>query len=170
MSSKPPKPITGQPLVEGYDAQLHGYVEHLEAQEKADILKLLAGLKEVAGGMGGKSEYEGPFAVIAGSTAGSVTICGANSDAGRPTPATVTLGTTVSTFAEASLAVSATGYVYLEITYSSSYAITAKSGASMTQDDTHYCVPLAYVVLKDGKISSIQQLQFGQVEGAGRIF
>lgn len=130
---------------------------------------LQANPHHIRAGSNRSSDYDGPFAVVA-ETGASVTIYGANAQAGRPAPATVTLGTTVSTFADKTLSVSATGYVYLEITYSSSYTITAKSGATMTQDDTHYCVPLAYVVLNDGKISSIQQLQFGQVEGAGRIF
>ena len=174
MSFKPPKPITKQPIPEGYDAQLYGWIEHLEAREKADVLKLYAALKKVAGGSGAvASGYDGPFAVVNSSTESTqqITVYSQNAEEGRPAAATVTLGTTVKTFAETTLSVSASGYVYLKITYSgSAYIVETASAASMpAQAATEYYVPLAYVTVTDGAISDIQQLQFGQVEGAGRI-
>ncbi len=119
------------------------------------------------------STYSGPFAVIDSSADGTVqvTVCGTNSIEGRNFTSQIILGLTVKTFAEANLSISASGYVYLKITYSSSdYIIELKTAAALpAQTATEYYVPLAWVDYASSAISGITQLQFGQIQAAGRI-
>ena len=97
----------------------------ISAIRKADALRInVPGVTMRKGtpNRGGSSAYAGPFAVVNSSTESTqqVAVYSQNSKEGRPSAATVTLGTTVKTFAETTLSVSASGYVYLKITYSGS--------------------------------------------------
>jgi hypothetical protein len=145
----------------------------ISAIRKADALRI-----NVPGGTmrkgtpnrGGSSAYAGPFAVVA-ATATSVTVYGNNSTEGRNYTATITLGTTIKTFPEATLSVTSSGYVYLKITYTTAYVVELATAASVpAQTDTEYYIPLAYVTVTDGSISGIDQFQYGQIQGSGRIF
>jgi len=146
----------------------------ISAIRKADALRI-----NVPGGTmrkgvpnrSGSSAYAGPFAVVA-ATATSVTVYGNNSTEGRNYTATITLGTTIKTFPEATLSVTSSGYVYLKITYeSSAYVGLLTTAANVpAQTATEYYIPLAYVTVTNGAISGVDQFQYGQVQGAGRIF
>lgn len=129
--------------------------------------------KSRSGSSSGSFEYSGPFAVIDSSSSGTVqvTVCGANSTEGRNFTSQIILGLTVKTFAEANLSISASGYVYLKITYSSSdYVVELKTAAALpAQTATEYYIPLAWVDYADSAISGITQFQFGQIQAAGRI-
>jgi hypothetical protein len=168
LTNRPAEPITGNPVESGFDAAMWRWSFCLDVALLALSTRLDYLIKRVAGGAGGTQNYEGPFAVVAkdGTT---VTILGSNSEKNRLWSNTITLGLSKLELPEQDLSISSTGHVYLEIRYSSSYAAEAKAGVMPEQSDTKYYIPLAYVVVKDGAISSITQLQFGQVEGCGRI-
>jgi hypothetical protein len=124
----------------------------------------------------GGSNYAGPFAVVKASDT-SVNVYGYNAAEGRYFNSYVILGLSRVEFADTEgatspitgTAITASGYVYLEITYSGGYAVVAKFATSLPdQNNTHIYHPIARIVCADSIISSILQLQYGNVHFPAR--
>jgi hypothetical protein len=118
---------------------------------------------------GGGDTYEGPFKVVKKDDT-TVTIQGYNEEEDRLLNNEIFLGTETITFTEQDLAITIQGFVALQITYSSEYSVTAVNVESFEQDEDNLYIPLAYVKFADSKITSLTQIQYGQVFGAGRVF
>jgi hypothetical protein len=103
---------------------------------------------------------------------GGVVILGYNNDEGRYFKNFVTLGLTRLEVAEKTFAaISSDTWIYLEITYSSGYNVELKSSSTLPeQTATVYIIPIAFIKTADGKPSKAVQIQYGVIEGAGRIF
>jgi len=109
----------------------------------------------------GTSRYSGMFAVTKKDDS-TVTIAAG----------TIILGLTTLPFNEDDLTISADGYVYFDIVWGgTAYTTTAANGIALpAQTNTHYYVPLAEVSYVDLKVTSIIQIQYGAIQGAGRVF
>ena len=103
---------------------------------------------------------------------GSILVHGYNEDAKRYFKNFVTLGLTRLEVAEKSFeSIASDSWIYLEITHSGSYMAELKSDTNFPdQTATKYVIPIAFVKTKDGKPSEVCQMQYGPVEGSGRIF
>ena len=103
---------------------------------------------------------------------GTLLVHGYNEDAKRYFRNYVTLGLTRLEVAEQSFdSIGSDTWIYLEITHSGSYSAELKSDTSFPdQTATKYVIPIAFVKTKDGKASEICQMQYGPIEGSGRIF
>ncbi len=119
-------------------------------------------VREAAGGSSGDATYDGPFAVVKKDDT-TVTVYGYNLDAGRLFNSYIDLGTDRIEFTEADVIITASGWVYLDITYSSpNYAASAAFAAAFpSQSTTHQYIDLAYVLFSDGIITSILQTRTG---------
>lgn len=115
--------------------------------------------------------YEGPFKCVM-KDATTVTVQGYNYDEERYFVNYVILGDSRISISEADVeGITLNSYIYLDITYSSGYSAAIASAESLPlSSSTHYYIPLAFVICIDEEISSITQMQFGIIEGAGRIF
>ncbi|MFA5321375.1 MAG: hypothetical protein WC373_01770 [Smithella sp.] len=102
------------------------------------------------------SSYSGPFAVKK-KTDTTVTVLGATT---TEIPAYIILGLDRIEYTEADVTITATGWVYLTITYSSpNYAVVGAFAAAIpAQDNTHIYHPLAYVTFAESKITSVTQI------------
>jgi hypothetical protein len=115
--------------------------------------------------------YDGPFK-ISKSGSNSVLVEGYNTEAGRYFRNYLVLGTQRLEVAETELSdIAADCWIYLNVQYSGAYSASiAKAEAMPAQSSGNYYVALGFVKISDSKISEITQVQFGTVEGAGRIF
>jgi hypothetical protein len=119
----------------------------------------------------GGGEYDGPFAVATETTT-SVRIYGYNLPEGREFRSYIILGTSRIEFTEAVISsITVTGWLYLNIVFSvSTYSSTAVFAAALpAQDNTHIYHPLAHIVCVGGVISSIMQLQYGEIHFPARV-
>lgn len=148
-----------------------GYkVEHGEQGQK-----LFIDLPKVMQQGGGSSAYAGPFAV-AKLTDTSIEVIGYSVADSQYWNNYIIAGLSRIEVADgASLAVTASGYVYIVITYTTTYVATLAHAAALpAQDATHIYVPLAYVVVTPAngdipaKIASITQLQYGIIHFPAR--
>ena len=113
--------------------------------------------------------YAGPFAVTKKDDT-TVTLLGNHSDEGRGWTNYVTAGLSAVTVAEQDKgSITSSGYLYLDVSYSSGYSVAVAFGSLPSQSSTHYYHPIAYITCVDSKISSIDQLQYGNVYIAGRV-
>ena len=111
------------------------------------------------GGGGGSSTYTGPFAVTKKDDTHVTVATG-----------TVVLGTTIESVVTADKEVTAMGYIYLDISYSSGYVISIESETFFpAQSNTNLYILLASVIVDDSKISAIIQSQYGIHYVAGRV-
>lgn len=120
-----------------------------------------------------QSEASYPFKATKGTEEGSLLIMGHNEEKGRSFKSLVTLGLAVLEVPETTITgISSNCYVYLSITSTSdTYQLVFKKKESLPeQSNSEYNIPIAYVETKDGAISKISQLQYGPIQGAGRIF
>lgn len=149
----------------------------ISAIQKADGLPIvMPGGKSRKGNIpgtgGGSSAYSGPFAVKKLSDT-SVEVLGYNLTDNQYWNNYIIVGLIRIELADgASATVTASGYIYVGITYVGMFAgyVATLAHASIlpAQDDTHIYVPLAYVVVTDSKIASITQLQYGIIHYPAR--
>lgn len=116
------------------------------------------------------SSYSGPFAVVKKDDT-TVTILGYHADEDRNWKNYVYAGLTATEVAEQDKAsITTSGYLYLDVTYSSGYSVAVGFATSVpAQSATHYYHPLAWIECADSKISSVLQMQYGQIFIAGRV-
>ena len=118
--------------------------------------------------------YNGPFQVKKKNDT-EVTIRGYNLSEGRLFRNWAILGLTTVEFNEGDLTISGEGYACAKITYSSPNYVTAyefvtTANFATIQSATAYYVPLAFITWESSAIKKIYQLQYGIIEGAGRLF
>lgn len=114
-----------------------------------------------------------PFKAAKGADANSVLIMGNNESKGRGFSNLVTLGLSVFEVPETTIGeISSDSWIYLCITHSGgSYGLELKTASSLPEQSvSEYNIPIAFVHTKDGEIAKISQLQYGPIQGAGRIF
>ncbi len=172
---KPGRPETGSELQSGYDLEIYNWIEELEGSAHLLDRTLDGRIKRVAGGSGGTSKYNGPFAVTEQSGQGAqptgVVLLGPGQD--RATVNQVILGLATRTVEQTELnGLGASYYVFLDITWTGTeYQMLISTETSLpAQSATHYVIPIAYVEIKDSAVASITQLQYGSVQGSGRVF
>ena len=180
---KPDRPISGQSIPRGWHAQLWDWINSLEVYgDKSTVFtnKTSQGInisgkpfkqeiKSNAVG-GGSSLYSGPFAV-GKLTDTSVEVLGYSATDSQYWNNYIIAGLSRIEVADgASVAVTASGYVYIGITWNGSIyvATIAHAEALPAQDNAHIYIPLAYVVVTESKISSITQIQFGIIHFPAR--
>ncbi|OGV58204.1 MAG: hypothetical protein A2X49_03305 [Lentisphaerae bacterium GWF2_52_8] len=116
--------------------------------------------------------YSGPFKVRKKDST-SVTVLGYDEEKSRYARNYVTLGLTRIEVDETDIeGISTDSWIYLDISWGgSAYGIALSKAASIPeQSNTHYYIPLAFVKTTEGAVSGITQVQFGPVEGSGRVF
>lgn len=118
-----------------------------------------------AGGAAGvdSAAYAGPFNVIKKDNT-TVTV-------GKDAFNIVFLGQTDAAMSETDIAVTASGFIGLKITFSgSAYTYVFKHYTTFpAQTATEFYIPLAYVTVASSAISRIEQLQYGNIVQSGRI-
>lgn len=114
-----------------------------------------------------------PFKVVKGEASGTVLVMGCNADAGRLFKDTVTLGLSTHEVPETIVEnISSDCWIYLNITYSGdAYSLELKKSSELPgQSVTEYNIPIAFVKASGGVVGKIGQMQYGPIQGAGRIF
>ena len=120
------------------------------------------------GGGGGSSTYTGPFAVTK-NTDTSVRVLGYDASDQRYIKNKVYIGTNEVIVTEQNVTVKASGFVYLDVTPGYSVSI-ATAAETPVQEDGHRYIELAYVIVVDSKVLSIEQILHGQaIAGDGRF-
>lgn len=165
----PERPIRGKKISPGYFGEFWDYVRSLTPRGNNKNFFVnwteqgwIGGTRPedivTGGAMPGGSSYEAPFTVVKASDT-SVTILGYNTDAGRTYKNYIPAGNNWLEVAEATVTgITSTGYLYIEITYSGSYTMTAKFSAGETpptQDNTHGIFLVRRIVCASSIISSI---------------
>lgn len=135
-----------------------------------DLTSPTAGRKPSMPSKAGSSAYSGPFA-IAKLTDTSIEVLGYSATDSQYWNNYIIAGLLRIEVADgASVAVTASGYTYIGITWNGTIyvATLAHAAALPAQDVTHIYVPLAYVVVTDSKIASITQIQYGIIHFPAR--
>jgi hypothetical protein len=120
---------------------------------------------------GSGDTYDGPFKVVKKDDT-TVTIQGYNLDEDAYLKNEVYLGLQTVVFGGQDVDITVDGYVAIQITCDEEgvYTLTAVNVESFEQDEDNLYIPLARVKFADSKITSLTQIQYGQVFGAGRVF
>ena len=120
------------------------------------------------GGGGGSSTYTGPWAVIKEDDT-TVRVLGYNASGQRYIKNKVYIGTNEVIVTEQKVTVEASGFVYLDVIPSYDVSI-ATAAETPVQEDGHRYIELAYVIVVDSKVLSIEQILHGQaIAGDGRF-
>jgi hypothetical protein len=118
------------------------------------------------------SGYVGPFAVVIKDPT-TITIQGYNVDKGRFFRNYIILATNA--YLEVNeqniSGISSNACLYVDITYSPGYAAAVTFASSLpAQASDHYYIPIAFINASGGLITDIIQIQYGIMQGSGRIF
>jgi hypothetical protein len=162
----PERPVTGRPIPPGWFGEFYDCVRNLYSQFTIKQGQWM--YTPGASGEGG-STYESPFTVTQASDT-SVKVVGATTNTYKNY---IALGNSWVELTEQTVSsITSTGWLYIEITYSGSYTLTAKFSASETpptRDNTHGIILVRRIVCASSVISSIN-LPTQIVEMGGKIF
>lgn len=179
----PARPVKGKNIPPGWFGEFYDYVKSLAPRGNGKnffvnwtdhgwIGSTQPGSASSGGNSSGGSSYEAPFTVVKASDT-SVTVLGYNTGAGRTWKNYLGLGNSWVEAAEATVSsITSTGYLYLEITYSTSYTLTFKFSAGETpptRDNTHGILIVRRIVCTDSVITSIEN-PVNIVDMGGKIF